>query len=78
MIFSITAVGLLLMLSAFTSGTETAMTGASPARIHHLARRGDRRAALVESLRIYTQRMRDFRYVHSPTIAKFSVNNERI
>ncbi len=26
----------------------------------------------------YTQRMRDFRHVHSPTIAKFSVNNERI
>jgi Mg2+/Co2+ transporter CorB len=50
MLISILAIGLLLMLSAFTSGTETAMTGASPARIHALAAEGDRRAALVKSL----------------------------
>ena len=50
MILSITAVGVLLMLSAFTSGTETAMTGASRARIHHLASDGDRRARLVRQL----------------------------
>ena len=28
--------------------------------------------------RWYTRRMRDFRHFHSPIIAKFSVNNERI
>jgi Mg2+/Co2+ transporter CorB len=50
MLISIVAIGLLLMLSAFTSGTETAMTGASPARIHALAAEGDRRAVLVKSL----------------------------
>jgi Mg2+/Co2+ transporter CorB len=44
------AVGLLLVASAFTSGTETAMTGASPARIHQLASQGDRRADLVRRL----------------------------
>jgi magnesium and cobalt exporter, CNNM family len=44
------AVGLLLVASAFTSGTETAMTGASRARIHRLAAAGDRRALLVRRL----------------------------
>ena len=44
------AVGLLLVASAFTSGTETAMTGASPARIRQLARAGDRGAELVGRL----------------------------
>ena len=37
MTYSILAVMFLLMCSAFTSGTETAMTGASRAHIHHLA-----------------------------------------
>jgi Mg2+/Co2+ transporter CorB len=50
MIMLAIAVGLLLAASALTSGTETAMTGASPARIRHLASRGDRRAVLVERL----------------------------
>jgi Mg2+/Co2+ transporter CorB len=44
------AVGALLICSALTSGTETAMTGASRARIHHLAQAGDRRAGLVKHL----------------------------
>jgi Mg2+/Co2+ transporter CorB len=44
------AVVVLLCLSAATSGTETAMTGASRARIYHLAREGDRRAATVRRL----------------------------
>jgi Mg2+/Co2+ transporter CorB len=47
MIYLSIAVGLLLVASAFTSGTETAMTGASRARIHQLASQGDRRAELV-------------------------------
>jgi Mg2+/Co2+ transporter CorB len=50
MLYLTVAVGLLLLLSAFTSGTETAMTGASRARIHHLAGAGDRRADLVKRL----------------------------
>jgi Mg2+/Co2+ transporter CorB len=50
MIYLSIAVALLLVASAFTSGTETAMTGASRARIHQLASRGDRRAELVGRL----------------------------
>ncbi|HSA79810.1 MAG TPA: HlyC/CorC family transporter [Geminicoccaceae bacterium] len=50
MLYLTVAVGILLLLSAFTSGTETAMTGASRARIHHLAGAGDRRAELVRRL----------------------------
>jgi Mg2+/Co2+ transporter CorB len=37
----------LLVLSALTSGTETAMTAASRARFHRLAGEGDRRATVV-------------------------------
>jgi Mg2+/Co2+ transporter CorB len=40
----------LLFLSAFFSGTETAMTATSRARIHELARRGDRKARILEKL----------------------------
>ena len=43
--YSLTAVALLLAASACTSGTETAMTGASRARMHQLANEGERRAA---------------------------------
>ncbi len=50
MLYEILAVIFLLTLSAFTSGTETAMTGASRARIYHLAGEGDRRARLVMQL----------------------------
>jgi magnesium and cobalt exporter, CNNM family len=50
MIYLSIAVALLLVASALTSGTETAMTGASRARIHHLASQGDRRAELVRRL----------------------------
>jgi Mg2+/Co2+ transporter CorB len=50
MIYLSMAVAVLLVASAFTSGTETAMTGASRARIHHLASQGDRRAELVRRL----------------------------
>ena len=44
------AIAALLLASALTSGTETAMTGASRARIHHLVGEGDRRAELVRRL----------------------------
>ncbi len=40
----------LLFLSAFFSGTETAMTATSRARVHELARRGDRRALILQEL----------------------------
>ncbi len=50
MLYATLAVLLLLMASAFTSGTETAMTGASSARIHKLAGEGSRRARLAKRL----------------------------
>ncbi|HEY8962913.1 MAG TPA: HlyC/CorC family transporter [Alphaproteobacteria bacterium] len=48
---SIVAVGILLLFSAFFSGAETAMTGASRARMHALEKEGNKRAALVNKLR---------------------------
>ena len=50
MLYATLAVLLLLMASAFTSGTETAMTGASTARIHQLAGEGSRGARLAKRL----------------------------
>ncbi len=50
MLYAALAVLFLLMASAFTSGTETAMTAATPARIHHLANSGNRRAKLAKGL----------------------------
>ena len=41
----------LLVLSAFFSGSETALTAVSSARMHHRARRGDARASAVRRLR---------------------------
>ena len=41
---------LLLAMSFFFSGSETALTAASRARMHQLARSGDKRAVLVEKL----------------------------
>lgn len=40
----------LLILSAFFSGSETALTATSRARMHELERRGDRRATTVQRL----------------------------
>lgn len=42
---------LLLVISAFFSGSETALTAASKARLHSLMLKGSRRAALVTQLR---------------------------
>jgi Mg2+/Co2+ transporter CorB len=50
MIATIAAIAFLVMLSALMSGSETAMTGSSPARIHHLVASGSTRAKLVERL----------------------------
>ena len=52
----IAAIFVLLVLSAFFSGSETALTGASLPRMHELARQGNRRAILV--LALYEQRER--------------------
>ena len=52
----IAAILVLLVLSAFFSGSETALTGASLPRMHELARQGNRRAMLV--LALYEQRER--------------------
>jgi len=48
---SLLAIVLLLAMSAFFSGSETALTAASKARMHQRAADGDRRAQLVERLR---------------------------
>ena len=47
---SIGAIGLLIALSGFFSGSETALTAASRPRMHHLAKDGNRRARAVERL----------------------------
>jgi len=44
------AVILLIACSAFFSGSETALTGSSKARMHRLAKSGDKRAIAVEKL----------------------------
>ena len=41
----------LIILSAFFSSAETALTAASDARMRQLARKGNKQAALVEKLR---------------------------
>ena len=40
----------LIILSAFFSGSETAMTAVSEARMKHLSENGDKRAEVVEKL----------------------------
>ncbi|MBU6236003.1 MAG: DUF21 domain-containing protein, partial [Alphaproteobacteria bacterium] len=45
------AIAILLLLSAFFSAAETALTGASRARMHALEKDGNKRAALVNRLR---------------------------
>lgn len=50
-LFTVGVVVLLLVLSAFFSGSETGLTAASQARMHHLALVGDRRARAVNRLR---------------------------
>jgi Mg2+/Co2+ transporter CorB len=49
-LISIGAILALLVLSAFFSGSETALTAASVPRMHTLARQGDHRAELVNGL----------------------------
>jgi Mg2+/Co2+ transporter CorB len=51
LIFYSVAVVLLICVSAFFAGSETALTAASKARMHTLAKDGNKRAALVIKLR---------------------------
>ena len=54
---SIGAIFLLLFLSGFFSGSETALTAVSEARMHTLEKDGDKRAALVNKIRERKERM---------------------
>ncbi len=47
----------LLILAAFFAASETALTAASRARLHSLEQRGNRRAALVNSMRAHMERV---------------------
>jgi len=49
-IISVVAIGLLILLSGFFSGSETAVTAASRARLHHLEKQGNRRARMIGKL----------------------------
>ena len=49
-IASLAGIGVLLALSAFFSGSETALTATSRPRMHHLEKRGNRRARMVGRL----------------------------
>ena len=50
LLVSILAIAMLLLLSGLFSGSETALTAASRARMHHLERQGNKRAATVNRL----------------------------
>ena len=54
---SVIAIVVLMLLSAFFSGSETALTAASKARMHGLEQKGDGRAALVNHVRDKKERM---------------------
>ena len=50
LLFSLIAIAGLLVLSALFSGSETALTASNQARIHHLLRKGNKRARTVTRL----------------------------
>lgn len=51
LLFTLIAIVLLLLLSAFFSGSETALTAASRAQLHHMELEGDKHAKTVNRLR---------------------------
>ncbi|MAZ76469.1 MAG: hypothetical protein CMH31_04115 [Micavibrio sp.] len=57
MIISILVVLILLLLSGFFSGSETAMTAASRARLHGWEKEGNKRAKLVNRIRAKKERL---------------------
>jgi Mg2+/Co2+ transporter CorB len=56
-LFTFGTVAVLLVLSAFFSGSETALTAASPARMHTLEQQGDKRAEVVNALFSHKDRL---------------------
>ncbi len=48
---------ILLLLSGFFSGSETALTAASKSRLHNLEKEGNKRAGLVNKIRLRKDRM---------------------
>lgn len=54
---TIGGIAVLLFISAFFSGSETALTAASRARVHQLARSGSLRAGVVETLTANMERL---------------------
>ena len=55
--FSLISIVFLLVASAFFSGSETALTAVSKARMHHLANEGSRRASYVNALIAQQERL---------------------
>lgn len=55
--FSLIPILVLLVLSAFFSGSETALTAASKVRLHAKEKEGDKRAALVNRIRAKKDKM---------------------
>ncbi len=53
----IIAIIILIFFSAFFSGSETALTAASRARMHNLAKSGNRKASLVNKIREQKEKM---------------------
>lgn len=51
------AIAVLILMSAFFSGSETALTAASKARLHAMEKEGNRRAALVNKIRAKKDRL---------------------
>ena len=56
-LFTSGAIALLLVLSAFFSGSETALTAASRPRMHSLSKQGDARARIVAGLHARNERL---------------------
>ena len=56
-LLSLFGIVLLLVVSAFFSGSETALTAASRPRLHHLERRGNQRARLVNRMTEHKERL---------------------
>ena len=56
-ILSLIAIFVLLMLSAFFSGSETALTASNQSRMHALERQGNKRAAMVNRIKSHKDKM---------------------
>lgn len=57
MLITLCAIAVLILLSAFFSGSETALTATSPSLIHQLAQSGDRRALIISRLHRNKERL---------------------